>query len=294
MKATYAWRKTYDFVEDFITLANGQTSVVRNGTNFGTFNNVVYSNTDAKREYQGVVLQSTYRPRGIKLIGASYTLQIKNEGNYAGEGTNQPGQTSLIGDFPEIFAPSLDRLQPDGRLYDYQRHKVRLYGVYEQAMGRFGSLDLAPVWRVNSGQVYSLSASNVPISAVELARNPGYPVNDINPGYAHTVYFGQRGTQDFKGYGALDVSATYAIPVWKSVRPWLKIELFNVLNNDKQIQWDTTVTADPSSPKDANGLATGYLQSTRFGTATQDSHFIQPIPGINGLRLFRMAFGVRF
>lgn len=93
-KATYTWRKTYDFVEDFITLANGRTTVNRNGTNFGTFNNVVYSNTDAKREYQGVVLQSSCRPRNM-LIGGSYTLQIKNEGNYAGEGTNQPGAVSL-------------------------------------------------------------------------------------------------------------------------------------------------------------------------------------------------------
>src|SRR3989475_107132 len=137
-KATYTWRKTYDFVEDFITLANGQTTVVRNGVNFGTFNNVVYSNTDAKREYQGVVFQSNYRLRDTVFVGGSYTLQIKNEGNFTGEGTNTPGSTTILGNYPEIYGPSLDRLLPDGRLYDYQQHKVRVYGIYTQRMGRFG------------------------------------------------------------------------------------------------------------------------------------------------------------
>ena len=293
-KATYMWRKTYDFVEDFITLANGQTTVVRNGVNFGTFNNVVFSNTDAKREYQGVVFQSNYRLRDTVYVGGSYTAQIKNEGNYTGEATNQPGAVSLIGDYPEIYGPSLDRLQPDGRLYDYQRHKVRLYGIYTQRMGRFGAVDLAPVWRVNSPQVFSYIASSVPISAVELARNPGYPVNDINPSSAHNVFYGDRGSQDFKGYGVLDFSATYQIPVWKTARPWVKVELFNALNNQKLIAWDTTVTPDANSPLDSNGLRTGFIQGPRFGTATQDNQFPQPIPGFTGGRLFRMAFGIRF
>jgi len=293
-KATYSWRKTYDFVEDFITLANGRTTVVRNGVTFGTFNNVVWSNTDAKREYQGVVFQSSYRPRDTVLLGGSYTVQIKNEGNYAGEAANQPGLTSFFGDFPEVLGPSLDRLQPDGRLYDYQRHKLRLYGIYTQQMGRFGAIDLAPVWRVNSAQVFSYLASNVPISAVELARNPGYPVNDINPGFAHTIYFGQRGSQDFAGYGVIDFSATYQVPVWKTARPWVKVELFNALNNQKLIAWDTTVTVDPNSPLDANGLPTGFIKGPRFGTATADNQFPQPIPGFTGGRLFRMAFGIRF
>jgi hypothetical protein len=74
----------------------------------------------------------------------------------------------------------------------------------------------------------------------------------------------------------------------------VKVEFYNLLNNDKQIGWDTTVNVDPNSAKDANGLPTGYIQGTNFGKAVQDNQFIQPIPGINGGRLFRMAFGIRF
>jgi hypothetical protein len=54
------------------------------------------------------------------------------------------------------------------------------------------------------------------------------------------------------------------------------------------------VNPNPNSLKDANGLPTGYIQGANFGKATQDNQYIQPIPGTNGGRLFRMAFGVRF
>jgi hypothetical protein len=69
----------------------------------------------------------------------------------------------------------VDRLQPDGRLFDYQRHKLRVFGIYNPKFGRFGSASLGPVWRVNSGTVFSYIAQAYPITAIELARNPGYP-----------------------------------------------------------------------------------------------------------------------
>ncbi len=142
---------------------------------------------------------------------------------------------------------------------------------------------------MNSGTTYSLIAANVPLSAVELARNPGYPVNDISPSTAQSLYYGDRGQYPFKGFGLLDLAATYGIPVWKSARPWIKVELFNLLNDQKLIKWNTTVTPDPNSPKDANGLPTGYIQGSNFGKATQDNNFPQPLPGTNGGRLFRMV-----
>jgi hypothetical protein len=134
----------------------------------------------------------------------------------------------------------------------------------------------------------------VPLTAIELARNPGYPANNINANTSQTLFFGERGAGDFAGYGALDLAATYAIPVWKSARPWIKFELYNALNNGKLLSWDTTVTPDPASAKDANGLATGYIKGANFGKPTQDNQYIQPIPSINGGRLFRMALGIRF
>src|SRR5262249_1201651 len=151
---------------------------------------------------------------------------------------------------------------------------------------------LSPLWRVNSGQVFSYIASAYPITATELARNPGYP--DINAANSQNVYFGQRGAGSFKGYGVVDFSAAYNIPVWRTLQPWVKADIFNLLNNRKQIGWDTTVNVDPNSPLDASGLPTGYIQGPRFGQATNDNQFPQPFPGQNGGRAFRLSIGARF
>ena len=295
VKATYQWRRWYGFLEDFIKLSNGTVNVNRNGANIGTLTKVIYDNTsDINREYQALVLQTTYRAGQRVFFGAHYTLEIRNNGNFDGEAASQPGIPSLMGDYPEIYQPSIDRYLPQGRLADYQRHKLRVYGTYTASAGRFGALDISPIWRVNSAQVYSLFADGVPITAIQLARNPGYPANDINPSRSDRVFFGQRGENNFKGYGLFDLALTYGVPVWKTARPWIKVEFYNLLNNSKLIGWDKTITPDPNSPKDANGLPTGYIKGPRFGQATNDNQFPQPIPGQNGGRLFRMALGLRF
>jgi hypothetical protein len=87
---------------------------------------------------------------------------------------------------------------PEGRLDSYQRHKLRLYGTYSRSMGRFGSVDLAPIWRVNSGTVYSLTAA-IALPAAQLARNPGYPSNDIGPFVRETVFFAIEASMTSRG-----------------------------------------------------------------------------------------------
>jgi hypothetical protein len=298
-KVTYQFRRWYDFVEDEIQLSNGIVNVNQNGANIGNLTKVIYDNTNGvDREYQALVLQGGYRFRSDLTFGTNYTVQLKNNGNANGEAANQPGTVSAFGDYPEMIAPALDRYLPEGRLADFQRSKLRVYGTYTQKMGRFGSIDFSPLWRVDSGRVFSYTASSVPLTTIELARNPGYPANNINANTAYNLFFGDRGAGQFPGYGVIDLAATYSIPVWKSARPWIKFELYNALNNDKLIGWDVTVTPDPNSPKDVNGLPTGYIQGANFGKAIQDigatPSYPVNIPGTIGGRLFRMAIGFRF
>ena len=71
---------------------------------------MIYDNTNgSNREYQALIFQSGYRFAAASTVGAHYTLQLKNEGNFAGEAANQPGMPSVYGDFPEIFGPALNR-----------------------------------------------------------------------------------------------------------------------------------------------------------------------------------------
>jgi hypothetical protein len=251
----------------------------------------VYRNTDAAhRMYQGMVFQSRYQLSNRWIVNGQWTLQLKNEGNYEGEATNQPGATSRIGDYPEAYNAA--RFFPDGRLLGFQRHRARLWSIYNFGMGRLGDLSLSGLVRLDSGQIYSLRALNQPLTAIQrnLLRAAGYP---DAPG-ASSVYFADRGSETFAGYGLLDLNLSYNIPVVRSVRPWVKLDVYNALNNQKLIKWDTTVRQDPNSPLDALGLRTGYVKGANFGTGTAQTHYPIPFGGQTGGRTFRVAVGVRF
>jgi hypothetical protein len=295
-RVSYVWRRTGDFIETFIDrpTAEGRTTVVENGFAFGTFDNVYYRNSDAPtREYEGLQFDGTYRILPRWTVAGHWTVQLRNHGNYEGEAANNPGTGSTLGDYPEILVA--DRNFPEGRFDDFQRHKVRLWTIYSLDMGRFGSVDVAPVWRYNSLLTYSLVANGVPLSAIQRAANPGYArLPGSGTTGSQSLFFGERGSQEFAGYGLVDLGVTYQIPVWRSARPWIEFEVLNALNNDKLIAWDTSITVDPASVLDANGLPTGYLVGKDYGKATSTAHYPRPRPGLTGGRTFIAAAGFRF
>ena len=291
VKGTYSWRKATDFIEDFIDdpTAAGKVSAQAAGITLNV-DRVVFDNTDElKRDYQAFQLESRVRFTSRLFVEGHWTVQIKNHGNFEGEAANQPGNPSVFGDYPEMYTEQ--QHFPYGRLDEYQRHKFRLWTSYNQRLGRFGSVDVAPIWRVNSGKTYSLVATGVGTTAQQAAVGSGY----LRTGRTSAdLYFDERGSEDFKGYGVLDFQARYGVPVWKTVQPWILFQVYNVLNNQKLIEWNTTVTQDPNSPLDALGLRTGFVRSAAFGTGTANIHYPRWSSGENGGRTFRMAMGVRF
>jgi hypothetical protein len=286
-RAAYVNRHASDFVEDFITIEDGTTLINRSGLS-GVFDNQVYRNTDlVRRQYQAVDLQSAWRVGGTLGVSAQWTVQLENDGNFEGEAPNNPAIPSVVGDYPEIYVA--DRNFPTGHLDDFQRHKVRLWATYGLDLHRFGRLDLVPLYRFNSARTYSLVAATA-LSAQQIARDPGY----AHLPTAQAVFFGARGSQRFEGYQLFDVGVTYGVPVWQSLRPWIKIEVLNVLNNQKLISWDTTIAADAPGPKDADGIPLNYIQGPNFGKATSNGNFPRPRQGMDGGRTFLVAAGIRF
>ncbi len=288
-RASYVKRHATQFVEDFITMAEGQTVVIRNGVNFGTFDNAVYRNTDVpKRDYQALQFETAYHRSSNLSVSAQWTVQLENDGTFEGESSSGPAQPSLIADYPEIYVPL--RNFPDGRLDDFQRNKVRAWANYHVTLGRLGAVDLAPLYRYNSGRTYSLVASGVALSVQQIARNPGYARLPTS----QSLFFGERGSQSFEGYHLVDFAATYSVPVWQSLRPWIKVEALNALNNQKLVSWNTSVTADTAGPRDENGLPLNYIKSATFGTASGPASYPRPRPGSDGGRTLLVAGGVRF
>jgi Carboxypeptidase regulatory-like domain len=291
-RVLYTWRHASNFIEDFIDdpTADGKVTVIYNGIDFGTFDKVEFRNSDdVERKYQGMQFIGRYDIRSNLYVNGHYTVQFKNDGNFEGEATNQPANPSDYGDWPEILTP---RSYPYGTLNDFQRSKLRIWAVYNQSLGDAGTVTVGPIWRYNSALTYSLLSTAVPLSAAQIARNPGYA--RLPGGGTQTLYYGERGTESFEGYGLVDLAATYEIPIWRTVRPWVKFELYNIFDNNKLIAWNTSVTPDPASARDADGLPTGFIRPTNFGTPINNASYPRPIPGIDGGRSFLMAFGMRF
>ena len=101
-------------------------------------------------------------------------------------------------------------------------------------------------------------------------------------------------SEEFKGYGLLDINVRYAVPVFRSVRPWIKLDVYNIFNNTKLISWNTTVQQDPASQADALGLSTGYLKGAASGQMESNSNFPGPFNGATGGRTVLLALGVQF
>jgi len=301
-EVAYVFRKTTSLIEDFQTVAGGFTDVVVQGVDAGKFTNVIYDNTDqAHRQYQGMVFQGRYTISPSWTVYGQYTLQLQNDGNYEGEGTNTPGSTSQIGNYPEIFNAA--RSFPDGRLQDFQRSRVNAWTVYTWKMARAGDLSFSGLWNWNSARVFSLLARNQPITAIQdsILASAGYP---DSPG-VQTVYFGDRGSEEFAGYGIVNVSVNYNVPVFHQLRPWVKLDVFNLFDNEKLIAWNTTVSQNRAAGTDSLGLATSYTPGPSFGTATGNTvsnGFLSNIPAyplafsgaVPGGRTMRIAVGFRF
>ncbi len=291
LKATYIRRRAGNFIEDFLDTTTGATEIMHEGRSYGTFVNQVFRNTDLlERNYDALQFDGRYRVTSRFQLDGSYTVQLRNEGNFEGEATNQPGVASVAFDYPEIFPA--DRLYPYGRLNDFQRHKVRIWGIYNLGLGWAGDVDLGGIWRYNSGQTYSLTSSGVGLTARQQAilDELGYASGPTS----QTLYYAERGTENFKGYGLLDLSVQYQLPIWRTARPYFKFELYNVFNTDTLITWDNTVNPVYDGPVDELGLPTTYEEGPRFGEGTSVGDYPPWLAGLDGGRTFQMSLGFRF
>ena len=279
VQATYVRRRAGSFVEDYLDLTTGSTTLMDDdGNEYGTFTNQVYANpgdlgddADAlQRNYDGLQFETRYSVFDDLLLNGSWTIQLTNEGNFDGEGVNTPATPSVYGDWPEV-TPA-DRFHPWGRLDDFQGHRLRVWGIYTLGMGAFGDLDIGGFWRYDSAENYSLASSSFRVTDEQQAilDELGY----VDGPTSRTLYYSEgRGSELYNGSGRFDLSLHYDVPVRGRFRPWVKIEWYNLTNNDKLLYYNTTIRHDASGPTGALGIPTTYTQGPRFGEATSAGHY---------------------
>ena len=144
--------------------------------------------------------------------------------------------------------------------------------AFTAAAQTFPNLPITPEQRSTAQQV---AQAGVPLSDIQLARDPGYA--QLPGGGEQTLFFGERGSGTFPSYALLDLGFNYSVPVFRTLGPWVKLEVLNVTNNQKVIQFNTTVNPDPNSPLDEDfDHATGgfsYFAKTGFGAGASDPAF---------------------
>ena len=293
-KATYVQRRLTGVLEDFIDLASGQTEVVQGGVNYGSYDIAAWRNAPDSifRDYRALVLQGRQRFGTRFLVDASYTAQLRNHGNYEGEAPNQPGVPSLAFDYPEVFNPQ--RNFPEGRLSGFQRHKIRVLSSYTQALGPLGAADIGFIWRYNSGVPFSDVTGNADLSEYQLEHAEALGYANQPGGGGQDIYYGPRGNNLFPGFGLADLSVNYAVPVWRTLRPYVRFEVLNLFNNQKQIGFDTTLEPNWDGPLDALGIPTTFTKGPRYGQATAETDYPAWRSGLTGGRTYLVGLGLRF
>jgi hypothetical protein len=165
---------------------------------------------------------------------------------------------------------------------------VRVYTVYDIHLGKAGTASLGGAYRYDSPLFYSLSSANVPITAIQTSRNPGY----ARPPTTQTIFYGGRGSAEFEASHIVDFALNYEVPLYKSARPFFKAEMRNAFNTQPLIGFDTTVTPDNSGPRDALGLPLNFVRGTNFGVPLNGQNATSPHVPIP--REFRFSVGLRF
>jgi len=282
LKLTYANRDTTDFIESFVDQQSRLTEV-QVGDLTGDLTEVQrITNSDKPvREYEALILQGEYRIFDNWSLGGNWTWELTNDGNFEGELGQSGAIDSTFGDYPEVFVES--RNFPTGRLDSFQEHKVRLWSNYTLDLGRAGLLDVGGIFRYDSPLTYSYTRANWPLSAIQRSRDPGY----ISLPFSQTLYFGQRGAGEYESIWSLDLSLQYAIPVWRTLEPWLQFRVTNVTNESGLLTFNTQINPVADGPLDENGLPTTYTRGVNFGEATRAVDYQIP-------REYFISAGIRF
>jgi len=283
-RADLVLRQWDDFYGNLTTLGTGTVD-----TNSGPADLTLLGNYSSgiEREYQGLHTQFRYRFTDRFTLAGNYTLS-NAEGNFDGETGPSGPVPANSQSYPEYREKRWNF--PVGDLRIDQRHKIRLWGVYDLVDSAHHKLNVSLLQNFFSGQPYAANANINPSSFV---ANPGYET----PPTALTYYFSSRDAFHSDDITRTDVALNYSF-VWNALGRELEVfvqpEVINLFNEDGVIDPaglddNEAVTVlssfDPFTETPVEGVH--WQKSSSFGQALNENDFQQP-------RTFRFSVGFRF
>jgi hypothetical protein len=221
-------------------------------------------------------------------LGAVYTLS-KTEGNVTGETANSGPVAAGVRQYPEY--QDVRWSAPKGYLSTDQRHRLRLWGVWDLVKTDHNHLSLGVLQSYQTGTPYGAVGA---VDSTPYVTNPGYAL----PPATVTYYYSAPDAFRTDDITATDLTLNYSW-AWnafsKKVEVFVEPEVLNVFNEHGQVVVDATVRDatttgslamfNPFTSTPVEGV--NWSKGSNFGKATTPASFQTP-------RTFRFSVGFRF
>lgn len=246
-------------------------------------------NSGIEREYIGLQTQFRYRFTDRFTLAGNYTLS-NAEGNFDGETGPSGPIPAVTEDYPEYT--ELRWNAPVGDLRVDQRHKLRVWGVYDLIDTEHHRLNVSLLQNFFSGSPYGANATINPSPFVDNG-----PLGYNTPPTSVTYNFTAPDAFHSDDVTRTDIALNYSVvfdAFGRELELFLQPEVINLLNEDAVI--------DPLGIDNNEGVSVGapfnpftetpvegvnYTLSSNFGEALNEADFQQP-------RTVRFSVGFRF
>jgi hypothetical protein len=295
VRLDYINRKFKDFYMSRIDTTTGLSGTDQYGNQYDLAW-IVNSNLDT-REYNGILISANYRLTDALNLGGNYTWSTL-KGNIVGEtGGSGPVNGSDL-QYPEYKA--FPENNPQGYLSGDQRHRARIWGIYELLNTKHNRLSLSLMESYFSGLPYEAVGG---ITIRPYVTNPGY----LSPPSSVNYYFTSRAAYRTDNITRTDIALDYSfvIPAFGSdVEFFVQPQLTNVFNEHGATNVNASVytsrnksyltafnpfTDTPTEcPQDSTTPGCGNWQKApTFGKPNGPTDYQTP-------RTFGISFGIRF
>jgi hypothetical protein len=288
LRADYVHREYADFYAGEIVPNRWVSSEITGPLDLEVYGN---ENDLLERVYDGLMTRFQYRLGDRWLFGGNWTWSHAR-GNWDGERETVSALAGDVTAYREYKDPSWN--SPRGDLAVDQRHKVRLWAIWDAVQSRRHNLSLSLLQSYLSGSPYSAIANIDNALGLEYVGNPGY----ITPPAFVDYYFSGRGEYTTDSITSTDLAVNYSfiIPTGnRSLEVYVQPEVLNVFNEQGAVRVNTSVLTaandptlqffNPLTETPAEGVH--WRKSESFGKPISEGHYQQP-------RTFRVSVGVRF
>jgi len=284
-RSDFVYRKSRDFYSSRIDTTTGKVDNNGAPADLALIEN---DNGHLKRNYTGLHTQFQYRATDRLNVGGLYTLS-HTYGTVNGEtaGSGPVSQTAL--QYPEYKQASWN--SPEGDLLTDQRHRVRLWAIYDIYKSDHNHLNVGLLHNYYSGTPYGAVGS---VRSNLYVTNPGYAL----PPATVTYFYTARDAFRTPSISDTDATLNYSFDFNafdKTVEIFLEPEILNVFNNHNAVAVSTAIQ-DPTTTSSLarfNPFTTtpvegvNWRKTANFGKPTTVGSFQTP-------RTFRFSVGFRF